>query len=237
MPGPIDLTRTTSGVPDDTARAQPAGVDEELLARVRRWSRGDEAEPGEPAQAPHVPGPAVRKPWRPMLVLALVVGAGSLLAGALASLGGDSEPAVAARQPVASPRPARCPIPRVFRSAFVAAARETALPLALLVAVAEHESRFRPDAVSEAGAYGLLQVMPAAGEAVSLDIRRPRENVLAGARVLRQHLDRFHSTDLALAAYNAGPSAVARAGGAPTGQTVTYVANVTERWRELRGCV
>jgi hypothetical protein len=47
---------------------------------------------------------------------------------------------------------------------------------------------------------------------------------------------RKNSADLALAAYNAGPSAVAQAGGAPSGQTVTYVANVTEAWRSVRGC-
>ena len=61
--------------------------------------------------------------------------------------------------------------------------------------------------------------------------------MLAGARYLRLLLDRFHSADLALAAYNAGPAAVERAGGAPSGQTITYVANVTAAWRSLRGCV
>ena len=60
--------------------------------------------------------------------------------------------------------------------------------------------------------------------------------MLAGARYLRLLLDRFQAPDLALAAYNAGPTAVAGAGGAPTLQTETYVANVTQIWRELRGC-
>ena len=59
---------------------------------------------------------------------------------------------------------------------------------------------------------------------------------LAGARYLRELLDRFQSPDLALAAYNAGPTAVADARGAPTLATATYVANVDEIWRELRGC-
>jgi len=49
-------------------------------------------------------------------------------------------------------------------------------------------------------------------------------------------LDQFRSSDLALAAYNAGPTAVERAGGAPSGVTMAYVANVTELWRELNGC-
>jgi soluble lytic murein transglycosylase-like protein len=71
---------------------------------------------------------------------------------------------------------------------------------------------------------------------LKLDANRPKSNVLAGARYLQQLLGRFHSTDLALAAYNAGPTAVAAAGGAPTVETIRYVANVTSLWRELRGC-
>lgn len=46
-------------------------------------------------------------------------------------------------------------------------------------------------------------------------------------------LNQFRSTDLALAAYNAGPTAVARAGGAPSAETLTYVANVTRLWVKL----
>ena len=49
-------------------------------------------------------------------------------------------------------------------------------------------------------------------------------------------LDRFGSTDLALAAYNAGPTAVAKRGGAPNSETLTYVGNVNEIWRLLHGC-
>jgi soluble lytic murein transglycosylase-like protein len=60
--------------------------------------------------------------------------------------------------------------------------------------------------------------------------------VLGGARYLRQMLDRFSSTDLALAAYNAGPTAVQAAGGAPSAAVQTYVSNVTELWRSLAGC-
>jgi hypothetical protein len=49
-------------------------------------------------------------------------------------------------------------------------------------------------------------------------------------------LDRFHSTDLALAAYNAGPTAVTGACGAPSAEVLTYVANVTPLWGRLHGC-
>lgn len=116
------------------------------------------------------------------------------------------------------------------------AARDTGLPLALLVAVGEIESNLRPDAVSPAGARGLLQLMPTTAAELALDPDHPPSNVLAGARYLRLLLDRFQSTDLALAAYNAGPTAVDRAGGAPSMTTLTYVADVTARWRALAGC-
>ena len=85
-------------------------------------------------------------------------------------------------------------------------------------------------------AVGLLQVRPSTAHELSLDPDHPPSNVLAGARYLRLMLDRFHSTDLALAAYNAGPTAVTRAGGAPSAEVLTYVANVTTLWRRLNGC-
>ena len=85
----------------------------------------------------------------------------------------------------------------------------------MLVAVAEVESRFKPDARSQADARGLLQVLPSTGKSLNLSVDTPATNVLAGARYLKILLDRYSRTDLALAAYNAGPTAVDRAGGAP----------------------
>ena len=129
-----------------------------------------------------------------------------------------------------------CPLPARYRRAFGAAARDTNLPLALLVAVGRVESNLRADARSVADARGLMQVLPSTALELGLDADRPESNVLAGARYLRLLFDRFASSDLALAAYNAGPTAVDEAGGAPTAETVSYVANVTSTWRELRGC-
>jgi soluble lytic murein transglycosylase-like protein len=106
----------------------------------------------------------------------------------------------------------------------------------MLVAVGEVESRLNQNARSQAGAEGVLQVLPATASALGLDSSRPAGNVLAGARYLRQLLERFDSVDLALAAYNAGPSAVEDANGAPSAETLTYVANVTARWRALLRC-
>jgi peptidoglycan DL-endopeptidase CwlO len=161
--------------------------------------------------------------------------------GAGAALVGDTPPAEATSGRPAAVRDAArtvqaCPLPARYRPAFEAAARDTRLPLALLVAVGEIESNLRHGARSQAGARGLLQVMPATAAGLRLDGPDARSNVLAGARYLRQLLRRFDSTDLALAAYNAGPTAVAAYGGAPTHATLTYLANVKSRWRELRGC-
>jgi soluble lytic murein transglycosylase-like protein len=130
----------------------------------------------------------------------------------------------------------RCPIPQRYRAAFGRAASETRLPLSLLTAVAQVESEFRADAISSAGAQGLLQVMPTTAGELALDVAEPTQNVLAGARYLRLQFDGFASSDLALAAYNAGPTAVAEAGRAPADETVAYVAEVTAVWRSLAGC-
>ncbi len=171
-----------------------------------------------------------------------------LVVGCLACTGAIASAAHGKREAAASPRiPAlptrnvlafgRCPIPSRFRTAFVRAARDTGFQLSMLVAVAEVESRFQPDARSAADARGLLQVLPSTARSLKLDADKPETNVLAGARYLRLLLDRYSSTDLALAAYNAGPTAVDRAGGmAPTTETVAYVANVQARWRALSGC-
>lgn len=125
-------------------------------------------------------------------------------------------------------------MPERYRSAFATAARKTDLPLALLVAVGRVESNLRTDARSPADARGLMQVLPSTANALGLDTSEPATNVLAGARYLRMLFDRFRSSDLALAAYNAGPTAVEQAGGAPSLVTLRYVANATATWRELQ---
>ena len=172
-----------------------------------------------------------------LLLLALVAAACAV--GAASAGKPRSAVAAPARIPALPATPSRggaCPIPRAYRAAFVHASTDTDLPLGLLVAVAQVESNFRADARSYADARGLLQVLPTTATALRLDVNVPRTNVLAGARYLRLLLDRFHSADLALAAYNAGPTAVAAVGGAPTEQTLTYVADVTRRWRALTRC-
>jgi soluble lytic murein transglycosylase-like protein len=129
-----------------------------------------------------------------------------------------------------------CPIPARFRPAFVRAADDTGFQLSMLVAVAQVESRFKPNARSHVDARGLLQVTPTTAAELKLNVNNPSSNVLAGARYLRLMLNRFQRTDLALAAYNAGPTVVERLGRAPSQETQTYVANVQQRWAALTGC-
>ena len=133
-------------------------------------------------------------------------------------------------------QPYPCPVPNALRDEFRAAARDTDLPLAMIVAVAKVESNLDAEARSAAGAHGLLQVLPSTAAEFELDTYHVGENVLAGARYLRQLLDRFESTELALAAYNAGPTAVEHKGARPNDETVAYVARVTTQWRKLVGC-
>ena len=106
------------------------------------------------------------------------------------------------------------------------------LPPRLLQALIWAESRFNPLAVSPAGAAGLAQLMPATARELGVTNRHdPRQNIDGGARYLRQMLDRFGSVHLALAAYNAGPGAVAKAGGIPRNrETPGYVERVLDRW-------
>jgi soluble lytic murein transglycosylase-like protein len=176
----------------------------------------------------------MRRRLSALLVVAAVAGA---IAGTVSA---NQRPAsTSARIPALPPLPQIanvCPVPARYRPAFEAAARDTDLPLALLVAVGRVESNLRADARSHADARGLMQVLPATARALGLAVDEPESNVLAGARYLDLLFDRFRSSDLALAAYNAGPTAVDESGGAPTLATLTYVANVTSTWRELRGC-
>ncbi len=181
--------------------------------------------------------PPKRRPaaWRSVRagVLALVLL--TVLAESTRLESSDAKPP-ARRAAAGSTVSATCPVPRPFRSAFATASATTGVPLSLLVATAYEESRMNPNAHSGAGATGLLQLMPATARELRLDGDDPAANVLAGARYLRQMIDRFGSLDLALAAYNAGPSAVEKAGGAPTTGTLRYVKNIEARAGLLAGC-
>jgi soluble lytic murein transglycosylase-like protein len=151
----------------------------------------------------------------------------------------ESSPAKTPEHTAVAPQPSlgpRCPVPARFHEAFARASAQTGLSAPLLVATAYQESRMNPSARSTAGARGLLQLLPSTAHALRLDGDDPAANVLAGARYLKQMIQRFDSLELGLAAYNAGPTAVERAGGAPTISTLRYVKNIEVRASQLSGC-
>lgn len=98
----------------------------------------------------------------------------------------------------------------------------------LLAAVAKQESGFDAGAVSPAGAQGLMQLMPATARGLGVtDAFDPAQAVDGAARLLRDLTQRFGSTELALAAYNAGPGAVMRYDGVPPyAETRNYVRSI-----------
>ncbi|MBI9077397.1 MAG: lytic transglycosylase domain-containing protein [Desulfatibacillum sp.] len=107
----------------------------------------------------------------------------------------------------------------------------------LIKAVIKVESSFNPRAVSRAGARGLMQIMPDNFVRLGIsDPENPRQNIMGGARYLRQMLNRFEGkTTLALAAYNAGPTAVEKYKNIPPyDETQNYVRKVMAEYRRLR---
>jgi len=125
-----------------------------------------------------------------------------------------------------------------FNDAIAAAAQEYAVDAALLRAVIHAESSFNPNAVSLAGAQGLMQLMP--GTANDLGVDNPfdsTQNIRGGAHYLAQLLRQFHNDErLATAAYNAGPQNVQKYNGVPpfdeTRVYVDRVATLHQRYRD-----
>lgn len=119
-----------------------------------------------------------------------------------------------------------------------AATRHQLDPL-LIYLVMREESGFNYRAVSRAGARGLMQLMPATARRLGItNIHNPRENVEAGTRYLRWLIETFDGdVNLALAAYNAGESAVRRYGRRipPYAETRRYVWRINTAYRRLKG--
>ncbi|MBV9233714.1 MAG: lytic transglycosylase domain-containing protein [Candidatus Eremiobacteraeota bacterium] len=133
---------------------------------------------------------------------------------------------------------ARRALPRADVDRLIEAnAARTGMDPALLSAIIANESGFDPNATSAAGARGLMQLMPQTAAALGVrDAYDPAQNVRGGTEYLRGLLDRFGSVELAVAAYNAGPAAVARYGGVPPyPETQAYVRSVMARYRSQLG--
>lgn len=118
--------------------------------------------------------------------------------------------------------------PTDLTSVFAKATAQYELPPGLLEAVATQESGMDPNAVSSAGAEGIMQIMPATAASNGIaDPFDPTEAIFGAAKILAGSIAYFHSVPLALAAYNAGAGAVEEYGGIPPyAQTENYVASI-----------
>lgn len=181
---------------------------------------------------------------------AAMVGLAAVLAGAahaqVLAIGDDGAvtrypgPAVFTAQgarpltpPSAGPRVA--PAGEVTRALSASAARHGLDP-ALVTAVARQESGFRQHAISPKGAIGVMQLMPGTARDLGVDPRDPAANVEGGTAYLARLIGRYRGdVATALAAYNAGPGAVARSKGEPPFPgTQAYVNSVLSSWGKHR---
>jgi soluble lytic murein transglycosylase-like protein len=117
------------------------------------------------------------------------------------------------------------------------AALHAGLPPAFVKSIARAESGYRQDAVSPKGAIGLMQLMPRTAAALNADPLDAAQNAEAGARYLRDLLEKYendpHQVSKAVAAYNAGPAAVDKYDGIPPyAETIQYVNRVLKQYEK-----
>ena len=117
------------------------------------------------------------------------------------------------------------------------AAERYGLDSRLVAEVIWVESSGDPNAVSRKGAKGLMQLMPETARSLGVvDVLDPPQNVDGGVRYLKRQIDEHRDLSLALAAYNAGSTAVARHGGIPPyRETQNYVRRVLDLYRKAGG--
>jgi cell wall-associated NlpC family hydrolase len=120
-------------------------------------------------------------------------------------------------------------VPSDLAPLFLSASAKYGVPVQLLTAVANEESGFNPSAVSSAGAEGLMQLMPSTAAGLGVDPFDPAQAIDGAAQLLASYTTQFGSVPLALAAYNAGPAAVAEYSGIPPyAETQNYVSSIMQ---------
>jgi hypothetical protein len=122
-----------------------------------------------------------------------------------------------------------------YADLFTRAGARYGVDASLLAAVASQESSFNASAVSPAGAQGLMQFMPTTAKGLGVNALDPTSAIDGAARYLSSLTKQFGSTELALAAYNAGPGTVTRYGGVPPyTETQNYVRAVMTKAEAYR---
>jgi len=127
-----------------------------------------------------------------------------------------------------------------FQDHVIEAAKDTQLDPALIHAVITAESNYNPNAVSDKGAQGLMQLMPGTARRYGLkekEIKHPDKNIRAGSQYLADLLRMFDGDlRLALASYNAGENVVVRYGRKvpPYAETQAYVPRVLRVYDALK---
>jgi hypothetical protein len=122
-----------------------------------------------------------------------------------------------------------------YADLFSRAASRYGVDPSVLAAMASQESGFNSQAVSPAGAQGLMQFMPSTAKGLGVNALDPTSAIDGAARYLSSLTKQFGSTDLALAAYNAGPGTVSRYGGIPPySETQNYVRSVMSKAEAYR---
>lgn len=155
------------------------------------------------------------------------LGEGAAAPGELAAFDAPALPDFA----IADPARNAAGVPLRYAAKIHELAARFDLSPSLLEALVWQESRWRENAVSPVGAQGLAQLMPGTARYLGVNPSDPFANLEGGARYLREQLDRFGGDlEKALAAYNAGPGRVERAGGIPNiRETKQYVAAIMAR--------
>ena len=185
-----------------------------LAASALSPARADVLEIGSEGAARWIAGPQVSQP-----------------AGEASPLAEVPAEVVVPDRAVAQPSVLAAVVPAAYSAKVAELAARFDLSPALIEALVWQESRWRPNAISPAGARGLAQLMPGTARDLGVNPDDPFANLEGGARYLREQLDRFDGDiEKALAAYNAGPGRVIAANGIPRiRETQTYVSSVMGR--------